>query len=455
MMDRLIARIKPVYYCARKNSLAFSSEVRSLLQADISSRKLSSRGINQYLLRGSFSEPDTAFTDIKLLPAGTFFQWQKGLPRLQRYWKPQFKVNKNMNRDRAKEITRTALEHCVKAHLVSDVPIGLFLSGGIDSTILLALCTQLTSKDIRTYSIAFEDPKWNEGDIAKRTAEHFGSHHTEWKITATQAKGLFQEFLESVDQPTIDGFNTYCVSKLASDNGETVVLTGLGADEIFAGYPSFERLPGLKKRVQRLKWLRRILEPIQSPLDRLLSAKYRRVLDMLCSKNSMAIIHQSFRGIFSLSEAKHIAHSITTKTSEANHHELRSKSSLDQVSELELTVYCRNQLLRDSDVFSMAFGLEVRVPFIDKVLIEQLSSIPKIWRLNQGKKLLIDSVPELPDWVVERPKQGFRFPFDHWFEEQWSDMPNHTVPTWIKLKPWYRRWSLSVLEYWLQRYAER
>lgn len=446
--------IKPVYYCARGKSIAFASELRALLKANISSRKLSSRGIHQYLLRGSFSEPDTVFTDVKLLPAGTFFEWHQEQPKLQRYWAPSFKVSKSMARDHAIEITRTALEHSIKAHLVSDVPLGLFLSDGIESTAILAIAKQLTSKDIKTYSLAFEDQRWKQGNIAKRTAKHFGTQHTEWKINSSQARKLFGDFLASADLPTIDGFNIFCIAKLASENKEKVVLTGLGADEVFAGYPSFEKLPRLKQTAQRVKWLSFIFAPARNMLERVISAKGRRLLDLIYHHQSLPIIHQSFRGIFCLSEASHLAQQISGKHSKPKYYKLRSKNTLDQIGELEMSVYCRNQLLRDSDVFSMAFGVELRVPFIDKVLIEQLSTIPKKWRLAPGKRLLIDSVPELPNWVVEHPKQSFGFPFDEWFEDQRNKLPIISTPAWLKLTPWYRRWSLAVLQDWIQRYAK-
>ena len=455
----LVARdplgVKPLYYCARHGTLAFASEVRSLLESKLSSRKLSSRGVNQYLLRGSFSEPDTAFTDIKLLPAGTYFLWREDQPSLQRYWKPRYSAKSSMNRDKAIELTRSTLEHCVKAHMVSDVPIGLFLSGGIDSTILLALASKLSTKKIRTYSIAFEDPQWNEGDIAKKTAQHFGSEHTEWKISAEQAQDLFDDFLSSIDQPTIDGFNVYCAAKLASENGEKVVLSGLGGDELFSGYPSFTKLPLLKKKAERLKWLSFLLLPARQIIEKLLPPKNRRGLDLLFYPDSISIVHQSFRGIFSINEASKLAHDITGKESTASFPKIRARDLADQISELEMSVYCRNQLLRDSDVFSMAHGLELRVPFIDKVLVEQILTIPAKWRLEKNKQLLIDSVPELPEWVIDQPKNGFRFPFEDWLTHKWSGMPTtKETPKWIPLSPWYRQWSLSVLDDWLSRHAK-
>ena len=127
----------------------------------------------------------------------------------------------------------------------------------------------------------------------------------------------------------------------------------------------------------------------------------------------------------------------------------------DIISALEISTYMRNQLLRDSDVTSMAWGLELRVPFVDQQLFEQVSDIPAAFRLRMGKQLLIDAVPEIPEWVVSRPKQGFRFPFDLWFADQWQDiLLKRPAPNWIKLRPWYRRWSLVVLDNWLARYAK-
>jgi len=390
-----------------------------------------------------------------------------------------------MSREKAVEITRAALKDSVKAHMVSDVPVGIFLSGGIDSTALVALATQISEKQVRTYSIAFTDPQWNEGDIAKRVASHFGTKHTEFLMTPEKARPLFEQYLSIIDQPTIDGFNTFCVSHFASSLGEKVVLSGLGGDELFAGYKSFSLLPKMTRLSRVITLLAPLIRFKARLFNRILSARGRRILDFLSKPGSLVAAHQSLRGVFSNSESAWLTRQyqrheevaqVTTKHLDApNPDQTQRKSALaDRISHLELTSYLRNQLLRDSDVTSMACGLELRVPFIDKAMFDQVASIPSTWRLEPNKKLLIDSVPEIPEWIISRPKQGFRFPFDEWFSDAWQSVKpslgvgaahenlenvdltrGQPLPSWIKLKPWYRHWSLVVLDDWLSRYTEQ
>jgi len=209
--------IKPFYYLKERSTLVFASELRAILASGYSPEKISNRGVMSYLLQGTVAEPDTMVRNIKMLPAGTYMIWKAGKTKLHRYWNIDFSVQ-HLSSTKAVEVTRGALEHSVRAHLVSDVPVSIFLSGGIDSTALVAIATKLSKRKINTYSLAFENPEWNEGDIAQRVATHFGTNHTELLITQEIAKELFERYLSDIDQPTIDGFNTYCVSKLASDN---------------------------------------------------------------------------------------------------------------------------------------------------------------------------------------------------------------------------------------------
>lgn len=445
--------IKPFYYLMTTGGLVFASELRSVLASGYSSKKLSKRGVMSYLLRGSVAEPTTLIKNVKMLPAGTHFTWKAGKAKLTRYWNLGFK-DTHASRFKAVEITRNALEHSIRAHLVSDVPVAVFLSGGIDSTAIVAIASKLSKSPINTYSLAFENPEWNEGDVARRVAKHFGTNHTELVMTAELAKPLFERFLTDIDQPTIDAFNTYCVSKLASDHGEKVVLSGLGGDELFAGYPSFEKLPDMIKKGQMLSKLGFLIKPLSRSLYKILTPRQRRIGDVLNNPGSISAAHQSLRGIFSASEAYELTELLCKKAPRSVAiSEPRHQTQADNISHLELTAYLRNQLLRDSDVASMAWGLELRVPFIDRVFIDQISEIKADVRLRSGKKLLIESVPELPSWVINRPKQGFRFPFDEWFEKSWQDMPLPASPKWIPLKPWYRRWSLTVLNDWKARNA--
>lgn len=464
--------IKPLYYCVDpahmpQGSLAVASELRSLIKAKLHHDGLSDVGLESYFQNGTVAEPNTLLSSIQMLPAGHTLTWQAKQSNTKAYWRLSF-TPKSLTRDEAISLTREALDSSVEAHFVSDVPVGIFLSGGIDSSALLALASKAAKYTLNTYSIAFESHEWNEGDIARRVADHFGSNHTEFLLTPERAKPLFDEFLSAVDQPTIDGFNTFCVSKLARQAGEKVVISGVGGDELFAGYKSFTTLPVMLLWSRWLAPLSYLLTPLKHRLTRWLPSKALRTLDFLQHPRSLAAAHKSLRGIFSVNEARALLPVFSTQYGrdtaplEARHENrtgvplLSNISEADQISQLELETYMRNQLLRDSDVMSMACGLELRVPFVDQQLVDTLTQIPAKYRLEPGKKLLIDAVPELPEWVVNRPKQGFRFPFDEWFSNQWNDLPSAPdSPSWLKLTPWYRRWSLLVLNDWLHRHVNR
>ncbi len=441
--------IKPLYYLYTNNALAFASELRCLMQAQLHSNQLSASGLKSYFQTGTVAEPNTLLDDAQLLPAGHTLSWRANEIETAPYWQIEFK-NQAMQRQQAVELTRKALESSVQAHLVSDVPVGIFLSGGIDSTALVALATKMSTAPVNTYSIAFTSPEWNEGEVAARVAEHFGTRHTEFLITPDIAKPLFKEFLNAVDQPTIDGFNTFCISKLASQAGAKVVLSGVGGDELFAGYKSFELLPKMLKLSTKLKWFSPIFNWLNKSLSRWLPSKVVRSLDFLSAPASLSAAYQSLRCIFSQREASALCEQYQLRPLEVSSAiAINDSNLLDQISKAELSLYMRNQLLRDSDVMSMACGLELRVPLVDKELFESIAKIPTGLRLRMGKKLLVEAVPELPDWVINRPKQGFRFPFDEWFNDEWSKLKTHyKAPSWMSLTPWYRRWSLVVLEHW-------
>ena len=451
--------IKPLYYCSdASGDFAFASEVRALLKASHHTEKLSPQGIYNYLSTGTFSEPNTILNDVKLLEAGHTLTWKAGSASVSNYWQIKTDLDPSAITEirSAIKLTRKALNSSIEAHLVSDVPVGIFLSGGIDSTALLALASQYSKKAINTYSIAFENKEWNEGDIAARVAEHFGANHTEFLVTPEIALPMFDDFLKAVDQPTIDGFNSYCVSKLAQNQGEKVVLSGLGGDELFAGYKSFELVPKLAEYSRRISLLAPLARWLNRSLISLLPSKLLRILDLASHPGSLSAAYQSLRGIFSHHETLelcerldlHVEHSLPNRS--LDHSYINPKT---RVSELELTGYMRNQLLRDSDVMSMACGLELRVPFVDRQLLETMTRVHPDIRLRQGKKLLIEAVPEIPDWVINRPKQGFRFPFDLWFANKWKDIEvGYDTPTWLSLSPWYRKWSLTVLAAWQKRH---
>ena len=230
--------IKPVYYFERNGSLIFGSELRTVLATGMVPLKSCGEAIAGYLFFGAVPEPLTLVHGVKALPAGHYLFWKNGQFEVRKYWQVQFGYDPSIS-DPA-QVVRNGLAESVDRHLVSDVPVGIFLSGGFDSTALVALASERIRENLRTFCISFENPQFNEGDIAARTAKHFGASHSDWRLDSATAKGLLNEFLERSDQPSIDGFNTFCVSKLAHDQGFKVVLSGLGGDELFGGYRSFQ-----------------------------------------------------------------------------------------------------------------------------------------------------------------------------------------------------------------------
>ena len=447
--------IKPLYYCQSGSTFGFASELRALQASGLPKRQLSSQGLYGYLRTGSVPEPYTLIEGVHSLEAGHWLYWQHGNLQQEPYWTIQFGSDQSLVPD-AQDRVRQALLDSVQSHYVSDVPVGVFLSGGIDSTAVVALSRQVHQGDLKTYSIAFEDPTWNEGTLARQVAETFATDHTEYLMTAAESRHLFPKFLEAVDQPSVDGFNSFCVSHVAHIHSQKVVLSGLGGDELFAGYKSFQTLPKMMQWGQRIAPLKPLGQLAHVPLSRWGTPKTRRLADFAQQPTSLSNAYYSLRGIFSHQEALALVQQILPDAPTPLPLPEMSPGSqptmADSISALEMSHYMRNQLLRDSDVMSMTWGLELRVPFVDRQLIESIAAIPSQCRLAYGKQLLTQAVPEIPAWVINRPKQGFHFPFEQWFAHDWSDLISDLpYPDWIPLRPWYRRWSLMVLQNWRQK----
>ena len=443
--------IKPLYFHRSTNTLAFASEVRALCQSRLFSPTLCHRAVQRYFETGSVPEPLTLINEAECLGAGQTLLWHEGSATTQTYWQPAFPSDFTGD---AQALTREALLDSVRHHFVSDVPVGVFLSGGIDSTAILALANATGHRGCSTFSIAVDDVAADEGPVARRTAAHFDSQHHEMRLDAKVAQGLFAEFLDHLDQPSIDGLNTFTVSRLAAQHGMKVVLSGLGGDEVFGGYSSFAKIP----KMCRWHRMARLIPGLITMLERS-KPQHRRLAQFLRSPGRVEDAYASLRGIFSQAEAVKLTHWITGQQAtfvepQASSLNLRATTIADQVSELELTCYMRNQLLRDSDVMSMANGLELRVPFVDRGLFEAVSRIPASTRLQPGKRLLTDAVPEVPDWVVNQKKRGFLFPFEKWLGSSWGESFAHAsqnAP--VPVTTWYQKWSLFVLRRCLSSFA--
>lgn len=452
--------IKPLYYwLGPSGELAFASELRALLASDLMPRRLDQAALAGFLGAGSVAEPATLVEGVRRLPAGCAAQWHASSFRIHPFGplpESQPAPREGWTQTEAAALARSALEDSVAAHMVSDVPVGLFLSGGLDSAAILALAP----RGLHTFTIGFDDAGaagFDESEPAAQISSHFGGKHTVLTLSANQARDWLPEFLASQDQPSLDGYNTWCVSRLAHGQGLKVALSGLGGDELFGGYPSFRVVPRLRR------WRRRLgpAGPVAATLMRHTPGGRRhrrqRLADLLEAPASMARSYRCVRSLFTSREVHQLMaywglQPIGDRGGAGQ--EPPPGHDRDEVAWLEGTRYLRNQLLPDSDVMAMAAALELRLPFVDARLQNALAPIPASLRLAPGKGLLQQAVPELPEWFRQRPKQGFRFPFQLWLDDPASRLTLRLpgTPAGLDLAPWYRRWSLMVLEQWLRQH---
>ncbi len=461
--------IKPIYLWQGSNGqLLFASEVRCLLASRLVPCQLDESALAGFLASGSVPEPRTLVRGIVSLPPGWLGHWQAGRWHPQPHWHPCYSPGLPVKAHEQVRQTRNALESSLQAHLVSDVPVGLFLSGGLDSASILAL----SGADLTTLSIGFREVGFDESGLADALARHFGSRHVSMQLGAAQAAELLPGFLAAVDQPSIDGFNTYCVCWLAQRQGLKVVLSGLGGDELFGGYPSFRKIP-------QLLWIHRANSLVGPTVVRWLERSgqqhRQRLAAFLRGPATPAAAHQCLRGLFAPREVAALLQHWGMPATEPDDFDgspgvfgsgAQPSSEpfpkiADSIAWLESSRYMGQQLLRDSDTYSMAHGLELRLPLVDAHLFRELAGLPSGIRLAEGKRLLRRAMPELHGVLPQQPKRGFALPFRLWFDQDGSPIKpgtmNHPlppVPATLDLKPWPRRWGLMVLRHWLVEHLQ-
>ena len=481
--------IKPLYCYQSEKEFLFASEVRTLLQTGLVPRKVDPTGALSYLAFGSVYEPWTIVKDISAVPAGHVLTVEKGTVKSREYWSPLrtggSRESGAQEPDGSAAIERLPeiLRDAVLSHLVSDVPVGVFLSGGIDSSSLVAVMSQ---KGVRatTFSLVFREEEFNEAQHSREIARRFGTEHHEILVSQDDTLAIMPEALRAMDQPTIDGINTYVVSAKTRAAGVKVALTGLGADEMFAGYSNFRRVPKMERMTAHFAKLPAFArKPLAATLELFagMSDRNRKLAELASARNS--IVHPYFlmRMLFTPAERGALFAGdcpLAERDMEsALHGSVSASAELDpvnRVSYLESRWYMQNTLLRDSDFMSMAHGLELRVPFLDRALVEACFRIPGAEKLRGGspKNLLLKSLGvELPDGIVERPKRGFTLPFEKWLREEMRPAVESTLlggdqtgaplvrgpvrQTWERFlagkTSWSRPWSLFVLKRWCEQ----
>ncbi len=448
--------IKPLYLAHTGDGLIFASEVRAILSVLSTKPSINSLAVATYFATGTVAEPLTMLEGVRMLEPGRALIWRDGSFCEVTFTKPLIRKDGDhpINSEaEAAMLTRDAFLDSVAQHLVSDVPVGIFLSGGMDSTAIAAALNVLSHKNTSSFSITFGDHPLSEGPVSRRTAQHFGLNHHEWEIRGAEAVDLFEEYLAASDQPSIDGFNTFCVSRFASQNGMKVVLSGLGGDELLGSYSSFEKLPLI---MSLLKSACPVGRAIGRRLQNSAHPKLSRFGDMLSNPRSWGTAHRAYRGIFSWCETQKILRSYGLDCADTDWRaftdiEPVGNDPCEIISELEIRRYMRNQLLRDSDVMSMANGLELRVPFVDVPFADALSRIAPRIRFQKAKRLLHRAMSEIPDWVANAPKRGFLFPVQTWLGQAWvGKSPRVRLPRELRTETWYRKIALLTFERWME-----
>ena len=483
--------IKPLYYWTSESHFLLASEVRTLLGTGLVPRRLNHAGLVSYLTFGSVYDPVTIVEGVRALRPGHYLVWEKGEVRETLYWdmashgeRQGTTDSRTSNRKRLEDEIHATLEESVRMQMVSDVPVGVFLSGGIDSSVVVGLLARGGTRP-ETFSIVFREADYSEAEFSRLIARQFATSHHEIFVSQNDALEAIPGAFLAMDQPTIDGLNTYLVSRQARAAGIKVALSGLGGDELFGGYSSFQNVPAMERFSSRWQHLpgfaRRSLAGVFSHL--VPSTDQNRKLSSLAQGQDDAL-HPYFlsRMLFTSAQCELLLTSSEQQAiDEANaplQESLDRAHGLDpinRVSYFESRCYMLNTLLRDSDVMSMAHGLEVRVPLIDHTLAAKLMQLPGEWKLDPTtpKPLLVGALADsLPREIVTRPKRGFTLPFEHWLRDQlrvgvgetlgrMSQAPLSTVmnsetvrQVWEDFQrgatSWSRPWSLFVLQRWCE-----
>lgn len=422
--DRL--GIKPLYYFYKDGQFIFASELRALLRTGLIERKISLGALSTYLMFGAVQDPLTLVEGVMSLPAAhTLTVGAAGL-ELKEYWElpldgPAGQVD--INRAHARIAER--LEEAVRLRLISDVPLGVFLSGGIDSSALAMLMRQSSPDQVQAFTIGFLNEEFNEANQARQIAAHLGIKHHPILLTEEEMLASCDAALDALDQPSIDGINTFHISRAVKKAGITVTLSGLGGDEAFCGYRHFRTLPNMERFEKHRERLPYVLRQAGASLLSLRggTAKLRAlILDDYGFAQPYYLTRALFlpQQIASLLEYDSIplidygpwAARLRETVKRA-----RALDPINRVSYLEFKTYIANTLLRDADVMSMAHSLEIRVPLLDHLLLEEIMRVPGRAKLDprMPKPLLVRSLPEsLPAGVTAGPKRGFTLPFADW-----------------------------------------
>lgn len=455
--DRL--GIKPLWIKSNSTSLSFSSEVRALLNGNEGG--LTKHALSEYIGFGHMPGTGEIFDGIESLQPGSWLKvFENGKIEKGNWWGTErFVTTRPANRNAAVQAVKKLVTKAVEEHLLSDVGVGSFLSGGIDSSIVTLIAGKALGRNLQTYTIGFPQGDFDERAVARMVAKKAGSEHFELEITEDMCLNSVKMAVESLDLPSVDAINTFIVSKAVRDIGLKVALSGLGGDELFGGYPSFKNVP-------LLKMLGAFPAGVRRQIVKRLPGSFQQKLGGL-KRFSAEDLTVTRRRFVSVDHLKKMGLSDGMPFVPATPAEF---DTMGRISWAEMQGYMIPMLLRDSDQMSMAVGLEIRVPFLDHRLVEEMLCFPQKYKIGKGvKPLLIEAFKdELPIEVYSRPKQGFVLPLQNWIQGPLLDFTNEGVNAAAELlklnEPllqrdlflsgqlhWTRVWKWCVLGHWLAK----
>jgi len=497
--------IKPLYFTRSRNadgewSLAFASEVRALLASGLlPAPRLDPQAAASVAWNGFVVGPQTAVRGIECLGPGEMriFDTRGDEQAARRFWSvPPASDRSDMDEERL----AGALEESLRLHLISDVPLGVFLSGGIDSSAVANLARKANRGPVHTFTLAFEEAEYDEGPAARRIAQAIGTEHREVVLSEQHFVGQLEKALDSLDQPTFDGLNSFYMSHAVREAGFTVALVGTGGDELFGGYTSFRDLPVLQRWSRRLEWMPRgpLLAAARWAAGRLQPSngavpaqiRWAKLPEMLRRDGDLVSLYQLAYALFlpdfhaSLlggEPASGFVQGLPAPVRASLNEEIRSRSPLAAISVLEQRLFLGERLLRDNDAASMAASIEQRLPLVDQVLFETVSRLPDDVRyqpVRQKALLRRIGLRGLDPALFDRPKSGFVLPFDRWIRQGLSKPMDDTLrdaaavsaagldprtveklwKAYLDGAPglyWSRIWALYVLVRWCLRHGVR
>jgi len=476
--------VKPLYYFRNRETLLFASETRALLASGLVERKIDADSLRDYFTYQSISGCGSVIRDVHQLEAGSWMRINPEGTLQKRYWNvAATSVDFDFSDEAGvQKRIRQLLRQSIERRLVSDVPVGAFLSGGIDSSAVAGLMAEAGSGRPNTFNISFEEKEYDESLYAAQVARKFNTCHTRIVLKPTVFLDELKDALDAMDSPSGDGINSYVVSRAIRGHGMTVALSGVGGDELFAGYPFF----GQYLRLRKMDWLSGLPGGLRRTLAGILSGgkgegKRARIAQLLKLDNfSIENSYPIFRQVVSPANLQQLTslvppHSFLTAVQQdlvARKEAIRDLPLLSQVSVAEYLGYTQYTLLKDTDQMGMAASLEVREPFFDQDLVEFVLAVPDRWKKPiYPKSLLVESLkPLLPDEIVHRRKQGFLFPWKLWLRNElrsfcdqhirnMADRPfvhgQQLMTAWRRFLAgdedvrWQEIWLFVVLDYWL------